>query len=197
MTAATLALGEAINIRRSDAPGMMQVLPQGEGVGSHARKICGRAASLIEEPGAFHSAELTRGAGHRIEAVRSAVRSAPSAAAAAHHAATVARPSFLACYERFIRNAVRRATAAGPWAISLSALPFPLPGVSGSSAYRVMKRQSHPAIDAIPVYVDIFGFAAGRVEVGLVFIRASQPPSPATEHRFLSLLLSRARANEP
>jgi hypothetical protein len=196
VSAATLAVGEAVNLRRSDVPGMMQILPQGEAVGSHARKVCGIAASLTEELGGFHSPEFIRGGGKRAEAVRSAVRLAPSPAVAAHHAARNASPAFRACYERFLRKQSRRSPA-GPYVISVSALPSPLPGVSGSFAYRVMKRASHPAADRIPIYVDFFGFTAGRVEVALTGLRVSQPFPAATERRLLSLLLSRAKANEP
>jgi hypothetical protein len=194
----TLELGEAINLSHSDVPGMMQVLPPSEAPGrTRAAHLCGRAASLIEESGAFRSAEFTRGAGRHLEAVRSAVRLAPSAEAAARHAAAGANASFLACYERFLRNATH-GTGAGPVALSVSALPSPvLPGVSASFASRVMKRPSFPKAERFPVYVDFVGFASGRVEVALAFISGAQPFPAATEHRLVSALLSRAKANEP
>jgi len=190
---ATLALGEAINLRRSDLPGMIREAPEGEGVGSPARKVCGRTASLIEEPGGFHSPEFTGRLGRHAEALRSAVRLAPSAAAAAHYVATNASPSFLACYERYLQSTTR--PVARPVAISVSALPSPLPGVS-SFAWRVMRRPSHPITLRYPVYIDFLGFAAGRVEVALATVHGSKPFPAANERRLLSLLLSRARANE-
>jgi hypothetical protein len=59
-----------------------------------------------------------------------------------------------------------------------------------------MRRASHPAKERFPVYIDFLGFASGRVEVALATIHGSEPFPAATERRLLSLLLSRAKANE-
>jgi hypothetical protein len=196
VSAATLDLGEAINLRHSDLPAMRQVLAQGESSGiSAARRKCGRAASLFEEPAGFHSPTLTQGAGPELEAVRSTVRLAPSAAAAAHRLSTNASASFLACFERFLQSRARHLSPKTTPAISVSALPFPLPGVSESLGFRITRVASHAVVERAPVYTDIFEFASGRVEVALSAVRASHPPS-ATERRLLSLLLGRAKANE-
>jgi hypothetical protein len=195
VSAATFDLGEAINLRRSDIPAMRQLVPEGENKGlAPAKRKCGRVPSLFEEPGGFHSPTFTQGAGPQAEVVRSAVLLAPSAAAAAHRLAANASASFLACFERYLQSNARHLSATPP-AISVSALPFPLPGVSESLGFRITRRPSHQAAEPAPTYTDVLEFASGRVAVALTAIRASQPPA-ATDRRLLSLLLGRARANE-
>jgi hypothetical protein len=197
VSAATFDVGQAINLRRSDVPAMRQVLPEGETarLAPAAKRKCGRVLSLFEEPGGFHSPTFTQGGGPQSETVRSAVRVAPSEAAAAHRLAATASASFLACYERYLQSTARRLSAT-PAAVSVSALPFPLPGVSESLGLRITRRPSHPAAEQPPSYTDILEFASGRVVVALTAIRASQPFPVATERRLLSLLLGRAKANE-
>jgi hypothetical protein len=46
----------------------------------------------------------------------------------------------------------------------------------------------------IPIYVDVFGFATGAVDVYLTAMGAPEPVPVEAEHRLLTLLYSRASA---
>jgi hypothetical protein len=199
VSVATLSLGEAVNLRRSDAPGMTRIAPESEnkllGLAAALSKCGGGGTvSLVEQPGGIHSATLTKGVGTEEEVVRSVVRVAQSAATAANQLSANRSASVLACYQRLLRS---RSSGPSVASISVSSLPNPLQGVPGSFAYRLSTRASVSRGAPVAIYQDVFGFAVGRAQIELNAIRASRPVSAATERRLLSLLLSRAKANEP
>jgi hypothetical protein len=150
----------------------------------------------------IHSATFSGSNESEHEQIRSDVEVMPSAALAEQNNASNRSQRTLACAKRLFPLKLARQDGSrvhyGP--VTVSRLPYPLPGVPGSFGYRIAV-----AILGVPstieptqpgLYVDAFAFLSGPAEVALVTTAFPQPVPEETESRLLLLLHSRAEANK-
>jgi hypothetical protein len=194
-----------VNLQASDVRGMSVTSPEGEKpdpkrVGQIERcagdKLAERSVANI------HSATFSLSGQRQHEQIRSSVEVMPSAALAEQSNASSRSQRALACAKRFFAQEFAGHGGShvhyGP--VTVSRLPYPLPGVAGGFGYRISV-----AILGVPsaieptqphLYVDAYVFLAGPAEVALVATAFPKPASEETVERLLSTLHSRATAHE-
>ncbi len=150
----------------------------------------------------IHSATFSGSSEPEHEEIRSVVEVMPSAALAEQNNTSNRSQRALACAKRFFARELAGKGGSrvhyGP--VTVSRLPNPLSGASGSFGYRISVAilGVPSAIEATQphLYVDAFGFLSGPAEVGLIATGFPQPVSEETDERLLSSLYSRATAHK-
>ena len=149
-----------------------------------------------------------------LETISSSVTVWPNATAAERNALAEKSARGRTCTLHVLERATIAATARVRIShISLASLPAPLPEAKDSHAVRAYltiaaeaSTQAGPSSAAleprsarrvqVPVVIDALGFVSGPAEVSLTAMSLKRPASSATEHRLLSLLYSRAKADK-
>ena len=108
-------------------------------------------------------------------------------------------PRGLSCVRRFVSTAFKPHGAIGYAPVEVTRLSTALPGVAGSFGFRfktaIVSLSYLPQPVHFPIYVDLFGFAAGAAEISLVAVGAPEPVPTEADQRLAELLYSRASAN--
>ena len=199
------AYARAINLQAGDLPGMSMTSPEGEKpdatrVGEVERCAGNLTASRVVVN--IHSATFSASNEPEHEEIRSDVEVMPSVALAKQNNASNRSQRALACAKHLfpLQLASKDGSRVHYGPVTVSRLPYPLPGVPGSFGYRIAV-----AILGVPstvepiqphLYVDAFGFLAGPAEVALLATAFPRPVPQEVDERLLSLLQSRATAHK-
>jgi hypothetical protein len=199
------AYAHAVNLQGTDFPGMSMTSPEGEKPDATRLDRVERCTGNVNPDvilADIHSAIFSASNEPEHEQIRSEVEVMPSTAIAEQNNAASRSQRALACAKRLFplefdnKNGGRVRYGA----VTVTRLPDPLPGVSGSYGYRVavnilgVPKAIEPTQPRL--YLEAFAFLSGPAEVALITTAFPQPVSEETEIRLLSLLHSRAEANK-
>jgi hypothetical protein len=143
------------------------------------------------------SPKLRRGAELEIERITSSVQVLRSEGEVARQFALLGMPALRECAARALTESLQdKPIRQASWGrVKLSKLPVHAPGTSATIGIRILATLNLPFSEVtVPIYVDVLGFAIGRVEVALTAISVTQPVPANTEQELLGLLLARAKA---
>lgn len=148
---------------------------------------CGSAATVL---GSGRSPKLHRGAGPAQEDVSSSVEVLASAKMVQSNLAYLRSRAGLACYEKVLRNDLRREESGG---LRVTALRIARLQVGQGEGMRVQATVSlTTGGGALRVFIDSLAFAYGPAEVDLYATSFIQPEPVRTEQELLGLLRERA-----
>jgi len=199
------AYARAVNLQAGDLPGMRTTSPEGEKPdATHVGEVERCAGNLTASKVVLnaHSATFSGSSESEHEEIRSDVEVMPSAALAEQSNASDNSQRALACAKRLFPRqlAGKNGSRIRYGSVTVSRLPYPLPGVPGGFGYRIAV-----AILGVPatieptqpyLYVDAFGFVSGPAEVALLATAFPRPVPQEVDKRLLSLLQSRAMAHK-
>lgn len=202
----------AVNIRRTDVPGMSVYVAAFETKNGPPYSACTTSIDARDRVVASESPWLLRAKRKLTSPVRSTIPVPPiegvhsvvyimrEPVIASHNVASGRQPRAPECLTRLrTKETLGRLIDREPYklGISASAIPFPLAGVAGyglrvqgtlaAALYHLKMRPTY--------YEDTFGFAVGPAEIVLVFAGVERPFPAAEERRLLSLLYGRAKAH--
>jgi hypothetical protein len=215
------AYAHAVNLTAADVPEMASAGKEEE---TKVRSLgvenahCSGGVSPYRRVVDVHSVRFKGATASPRESVTSDVTVWPTNALAEHNSAAGLSQRGRACAQHLLeRLAIDQIGRVRVSRISIAWLPPPLPGAKDSYAARISltitgelgpshtpSERSSAALESsspnpprvqIPLYVDGFGFLAGRAEVTLTATGVQRPASSAIEHRLLSVLYSRAKAH--
>jgi hypothetical protein len=196
--AAERAEAGAINLRSGDLPGYAVPAQHdsvaGRQIGVHLQRCLGIGVGQRSGPNDASSPTFTRGSGLLTRQVVSDVTEI-SGPAGASDFALVRSGRVTACLKRGL-NGVTVQTASGlPVRISGVRVNQVRAGAPGAKAsFDLHVAMSAGALgQAVPVYLDLIGYAVGDDEVSLVTLALAHPFPARTAKRLSSLLVRRAR----
>jgi hypothetical protein len=215
--AQTVAYAHAVNLRRSDVPGLVLDARRKEGMGTFLGR-CERPAGSGETAGipsqAFEEnmehGERSKGSGilsilsiYPLESVRSAVYTTTSSTLATHAVAVATGTVGQACLRESFRGTTQVSSESGhqePFftEVKVSPLHVQIAGlqIQGIRASASLAAGMTNTPNRQPYYQDLLGFSSGPHEIFLKVTSSPRDPA-ATEQRLLSLLHTRAQAHKP
>jgi hypothetical protein len=193
-----VAYAHAVNLQAADLPDLrVSTLERAAKIEPHEGVFarCVGESDPRREIAKFKSATFKYPAS--FGQLESSVTVQPTQALALSNFRAALQPRLLTCLKNLLPVALagkaERTIRYGPVNIArLSGLPVPeTTGVSIRTSV-IAPRLPYP----VPVYVDEFGFTAGRAEIALTTEGAPKPIPAEVEGRLLSLLYSRAKAHK-
>jgi hypothetical protein len=211
------AYAHAVNLRRSDVPGLVPTVRQKEGARTFLDR-CEKPAGDGEAAGipsqAFEEklehGKRSKGSGilgilsiYPLESVRSAVYTTTSSILATHAVAVATGTVGQACLRRSFLGTAQVSSESGhqePFftEVKVSALHVQIAGlqIQGIRASASLAAGMTNTPNRQPYYQDLLGFSSGPHEIFLKVTSSPRDPA-ATEQRLLSLLHTRAQAHKP
>jgi hypothetical protein len=199
--AQALAFARAVNLKTADIP---------EGSIDHKNKAhsdpleqqelsrCESAARWRTKLIEASSPRFTRGKELEREEISSSVTVLGGGARTAPELSRLESSHVRDCIARVLtKRFAEKSIGEAHWGrFALSRLPVQAPGADGTIGIRASTTLNFSFSEiSVPIYVDVLGFSAGPVAVGLVAVSATQPVPAATEQRLLILLLERTNAH--
>jgi hypothetical protein len=201
------AYARQVNLTQTDVPGA-EVIADEEESGPPSQKAsevaqCAGAVLPNRRIADIRSSTLRVGnVVAEATRVKSSVEMQPSAAIAARNYAALQSARDRTCIARDLpqlAGGAARPTHIGPTTVTV--LPRLLPEGQSAFGFRVETTISGVSPTGKQrrevLYLDDYGFVAGRAEVSLNDIRASRPPPTVLEQHLLTLLYSRAQVHKP
>src|ERR1035441_344922 len=201
------AYARQVNVTQADVPGAELVADEEESgpPSQKALEVARCAGAVVPDRRIADIKSSTLRVGTVVDEatrVKSSIEVQPSAAIAARNYAALASARDRRCIARDLPQLAEGAGTAhahiGPTTVSV--LPRLLP--DGQNAFGFRIKTTITGASAIGkqmrevLYIDDYGFVAGRAEVSLNDIRASRPPPTALERHLLTVLYSRAKAHK-
>jgi len=201
------AYARQVNLTQTDVPGAELVANEEESgpPSQKASEVARCAGAVVPDRRIADIRSSTLRVGNVVgEAtrVKSSIEVQPSAAIAARNYAALQSARDRACIARDLpqlgEGAGRGHVHIGPTTVSV--LPRLLPEGPNVFGFRIKTTITRTSATGKQIrrvlYIDDFGFVAGRAEVSLNDIRTSRPPPKALERHLLTLLYSRAQINK-
>jgi hypothetical protein len=200
------AYARQVNLSAADVPGAEVIAQEREGSPPSQQAVavarCAGAVLPDRRIAEIKSSTLRVG-GVVPEAtrVKSSIEVQPTAAIAARNYAALQSARDRTCIARdlpLLAPGTAQSTHIGPTTVTL--LPRLLPKGKNAFGFRIettitgtspTEKESREV-----VYIDDYGFVAGRAELSLNDVRASHPPATALERHLLTLLYNRAQAHK-
>ncbi len=192
------AFARAVNLTAADLPGWTETaaakVKRSRGPSDHRLRAClGVASAQVPE---YKSARFSRRNGAAGEDVKSSIEIVASPSEAAAEAARLRSARAISCL-RQVAPALEGSTTVHFGHFVISRLPAPA-AAKGSYALRVTTAVSRTGSSlSLPVYIDEYGVAAGRAELGVNAIGLSHPVPAATAEALLAKLAQRAATHTP
>jgi hypothetical protein len=199
------AFAHAVNLRAADLPNMRVTGAEHREARlqqiDHAFASCLGSTKPLDYLARIHSPKFTSETEGEFEYewIGSLVEVRRTAASAQASDARLLATRGLSCVRRLVSTAFNTHGAIGYAPVEVTRLPTVLPGVAGSFGFRFktaivsLSYLSRPV--HFPIYVDLFGFAAGAAEISLVAVGAPEPVPTEADQRLAALLYSRTSAN--
>jgi hypothetical protein len=199
------AFAHAVNLRAADLPNMQVTGAEHREARvqeiDHAFASCLGSTKPLDYLARIHSPKFTSETEGEFEYewIGSRIEVRRTAASAQASDTRLLAPHGLSCVRRFVSTAFKPHGAIGYAPVEVTRLSTALPGVAGSFGFRfktaIVSLSYLPQPVHFPIYVDLFGFAAGAAEISLVAVGAPEPVPTEADQRLAELLYSRASAN--
>jgi len=198
------AYAHIINLRAADVPEMRISAPAGEAPEpTRSTVVFDRCYGGVSQRriAKIHSQEFSVGRGAQAQLEESEVEVMPTPSLETRNNAADRSSRYRACFKRFqeVDNKNRNKQRVGQLLygpLTISPVRSPLPALDGGYGLRIDQTLLRGGQIRIRIYHDVFGFSSGPAEIILTATGFSRPVPSSTERRLLSLLYSRAKANE-
>ena len=201
------AYARQVNLTQTDVPGAEVIADEKESgpPSQKALEVARCAGAVLPDRRIADIRSSTLRVGNVVDEatrVKSSIEVQPSAAIAGRNYAALASARDRTCIALDLPQLAQggaRPTHIGPTTVTV--LPRLLPEGQNAFGFRIKTTITGSSLTSKQrrevLYVDDYGFVAGRAEVSLNDIRASRPPPTALERHLLTLLYSRAQVHKP
>lgn len=201
------AYARQVNITQTDVPGAEVIADEAESrpPSQKALEVARCAGVVLPDQRIANIRSSTLRVGSVVDEatrVKSSIEVQPSAVIAARNYAALQSARDRTCIARDLpqlAEGAARPTHIGPTTVTV--LPRLLPEGQNAFGFRIKTTITGTSLTGKQMrdvlYLDDYGFVAGRAEVSLNDIRASRAPPTALERHLLTLLYSRAQVHKP
>lgn len=190
-----------VNLRASDLPEMTVSGSEHEAAksgGSPALARCLGEPALNSDIAKIKSPSFRAAAPGHYEEISSTVELQPTQALAQESDRAALSARGLRCLSRLLPREVSSSPTTSVSHVSVKRLSRPLPSVSGSFGLRIAASVGpRNSTRRLPLFIDLYGFASGNAEIGLMTVSSPRPISAYLPSRLLATLYGRAVAYKP